>query len=107
MNEAAVHFSQNQVDAEVVATTLRAYDLHPRVIRDDAMLGVTGGMSVGRFAILVPEREATRAREILDEPLRESEPEDNPVLRLVIIVAIITGLLLATPFVAQVCSGPV
>jgi hypothetical protein len=106
MNEAAVHFSQNQVDAEVVATTLRAYDLHPRVIRDDAMLGVTGGMSVGRFAILVPEREAARARDILDEPIRE-EPEDNPVIRLVIIVAIITGLLLATPFVAQVCSGPV
>jgi hypothetical protein len=63
-------------------------------------------MSVGRFAILVPEREAARARDILDEPIHE-EPEDNPVLRLVIIVAIITGLLLATPFVAQVCSGPV
>lgn len=106
MNEVAVHFSSNQVDAEVAASTLRAYNLHPRVIRDDAMLGVTGGMSVGRFAILVPEREATRAREILGEPIRE-EPEDNPVLRLVIIVAIIAGLLLATPFVAQVCSGPV
>jgi hypothetical protein len=105
MNEAAVHFSPNQVDAEVVATTLRAYDLHPRVVRDDAMLGVTGGMSVGRFAILVPEREATQARDILEEPIRE-ERESNPVVRLVIIVAIVTGLLLATPFVAQVCSGP-
>ncbi|MEK6207917.1 MAG: hypothetical protein AABM32_09765 [Chloroflexota bacterium] len=106
MNEVAVHFSPNQVDAEVAASTLRAYNLHPRVIRDDAMLGVTGGMSVGRFAILVPEREAPRAREVLDEPIRE-EREDNPVMRLLIIVAIITGLLLATPFVAQVCSGPV
>lgn len=106
MNEVAVHFSPNQVDAEVAASTLRAFNLHPRVIRDDAMLGVTGGMSVGRFAILVPEREAARAREILDEPVRE-EREDNPVIRLVIIVAIITGLLLATPFVAGVCSGPV
>jgi hypothetical protein len=105
MNEVAVHFSPNQVDAEVTASTLRAYDLHPRVIRDDAMLGVTGGMSVGRFAILVPEREATRARDVLDEPVAR-EREDNPVLRLVIIVAIITGLLLATPFVAGMCSGP-
>jgi hypothetical protein len=106
VNEVAVHFSPNQVDAEVAATTLRAYNLHPRVIRDDGMLGVAGGMSVGRFAILVPEREAAQARTVLDEPIRE-EREDNPVVRLVIIVAIITGLLLATPFVAQVCSGPV
>jgi hypothetical protein len=106
MNEIAVHFSPNQVDAEVAASTLRAYNLHPRVIRDDAMLGVTGGMSVGRFAILVPEREAARARDVLDEPIRE-EPEDNPVVRLVIIVAIIAGLLVGTPFVAGMCSGPV
>ena len=41
----------------------------------------------------------------LEEPVRE-EPEDNPVLRLVVIVAVIAGLLLATPFVAQVCYGP-
>ena len=34
------------------------------------------------------------------------EPEDNPVLRLVVIVALIVGLLLATPFVAQACYGP-
>ena len=45
-----------------------------------------------------------KAREVLEEP-RLEEPADNPVLRLVIIVALITGLLLATPFVAQTCSG--
>ena len=105
MNEVAVHFSPNQVEAEVALSALRDHELHPRLVRDDAMLGVAGGMSVGRFAVLVPEREAARAREILNEPLRE-EPEDNPVLRLVIIVAIITGLLLATAFVGQVCIGP-
>lgn len=104
MNEVAVHFSPDQMDAEVAVSALRAHNLHPRVVRDDAMLGVTGGMSVGRFAVLVPEREAARARAVLNEPIRE-EPADNPVLRLVVIVAIITGLLLATPFVAQVCSG--
>lgn len=106
MNEVAVHFSPNHVEAEVAVSTLRAHDLHPRLIRDDAMLGVAGGMSVGRFAVLVPEGEAARARAVLREPVRE-EPEDNPVLRLVIIVAIITGLLLATAFVGQVCIGPV
>lgn len=106
MNEVAVHFSPNQVDAEVAVSALRAYDLHPRVARDDAMLGVTGGMSVGRFVVLVPEREAARARAVLSEPVRE-EPEGNPVLRMVIIVAIITGLLLTTPFVAGMCSGTV
>jgi hypothetical protein len=106
VNEVAVHFSTNQVDAEVTVSALRAHNLHPRLIRDDAMLGVTGGMSVGRFAVLVPEGEAARARAVLREPVRE-EPEDKPVLRLVTIVAIIVGLLLTTPFVAQVCSGPV
>ena len=105
MKEVAVHFSPNQVDAEVAASTLRAYDLHPRVARDDAMLGVAGGLSAGRHVVLVPEREAARARVILDEPIAP-ERADNPVVRLVIIVAVITGLLLATPFVAQVCSGP-
>jgi hypothetical protein len=105
VNEAAVHFAPNQVEAEVAASALRAYELHPRVARDDAMLGVAGSLSVGRFVIFVPEREAARARAVLSEPLRE-EPPDNPVLRLVIIVALIVGLLLATPFVAQVCSGP-
>jgi len=41
----------------------------------------------------------------LGEPLRE-EPNDNPILRLVVVVAVITGLLLATPFVAQACYAP-
>jgi hypothetical protein len=106
VNEVAVHFASNQLDAEAAAGALRAYNLHPRVARDDAMLGVVGGSSLGRFVVLVPEREAARARAVLSEPVPE-EHEDNPVLRLGIIVAIIVGLLLATPFVAQVCSGPV
>jgi hypothetical protein len=55
--------------------------------------------------IFVPAEEEERAREVLDEQPLE-EPEDNPVLRLAVIVALIVGLLLATPFVAQVCSGP-
>lgn len=106
MNEVAIHFSPNQVDAELAMSALRAYNLHPRTVRDDGMLGDTGGLSVGRFVVLVPEREAARARAILHEPIPK-EQEDNPVLRLVVVVAIITGLLLATPFVAQVCVGPV
>ena len=55
MNEVAVHFAANQVDAEVAASALRAARLRPRVARDDAMLGVAGGLSVGRFVVLVPE----------------------------------------------------
>jgi hypothetical protein len=106
VNEVAVHFASNDLDAQAAASALRANDLHPRVARDDAMLGVAGGLSIGRFVVLVPDREAARARIVLKEPVRD-EPEDNPVLRLVVIVAIITGLLLATPFVAQVCNGPV
>ncbi|MGH2472096.1 MAG: hypothetical protein ACRDG6_06810 [Candidatus Limnocylindria bacterium] len=105
MNEVAVHFAPNQVDVEVAASALRAHLLHPRVVRDDPMLGVAGGMSVGRFVVLVPEREAARARAVLREPIRE-EHEDNPVIRLVIVVAVIVGLLLTTPFVAGVCVGP-
>jgi hypothetical protein len=105
VNEVAVHFAPNQVEAEVAASALRAYQLHPRVARDDALLGVAGGLSVGRFVIYVPAGEAARARAVLNEPV-PTEREDNPILRLVIIVAVIAGLLLATPFVAQVCYGP-
>jgi hypothetical protein len=106
MTEVPAHFAPNEIDAEAAASALRADRLHPRVVRDDAMLGVAGGLSVGRFVVLVPEREAARARVVLREPVRD-QPEGNPVLRLFVIVAIITGLLLATPFVAQVCYGPV
>ena len=105
MSEVAVHFAVNEVDAQVAASALRADHLHPRVARDDAMLGVAGGLSVGRFVVLVPTAEAARARVVLREPVRD-EPENNPVLRLVVIVAIVTGLLFATPFVGQVCSSP-
>ena len=105
MNEVAIHFAPNQVAAEVAVSALRASNLHPRMARDDPMLGVTGGMSVGRFVVYVPEREAARARAVLREPIPK-EREDNPVLRLVVIVAVIAGLLLTTPFIAQVCVGP-
>ena len=105
MNDVAIHFAPNQMEAEVAASALRAYDLHPRVARDDAMLGVAGSLSVGRFVIFVPSREVARARAVLSEPAH-AEHGDNPILRLVVIVALIAGLLLATPFVAQACYGP-
>ena len=104
MNEVAVHFAANQVDAEVAASALRAEHLRPRVARDDAMLGVAGALSVGRFVVLVPEDEATRARAVLHESAGE-QPHDNPVVRLIVVVALITALLLATPFVARACFG--
>ncbi len=106
MKEVAVHFAVNHMDAEVAASALRAAGLHPRIVLDSSIGGVTGiTTSVGRRVVFVPAEERRRAQEILEEPVRE-EPEDNPVLRLVIIVALIVGLLLATPFVAQVCYGP-
>lgn len=105
MNEVAVHFAPNHVDAELAVSALRAYNLHPRMVRDDPMLSTAGGLSGGRFVVFVPEREAARARAVLREPIQK-EREDNPVLRLVVIVAVIAGLLLTTPFVAGVCVGP-
>lgn len=106
MNEVAVHFPENHMEAEVAASALRAAGLHPRVALDTT-LGLGAGLTTnsGGRVVYVPAPEETRARRILDE--REYvEPEDNPIRRLVIIVAIITGLLLSTPFVAQVCSRP-
>ena len=104
MKEVAVHFARDHMDAEVAVSALRAARLHPRVALDTAL---GGGLTsnTGRRVIFVPAAEEERAREVLEEPPLE-EPEDNPVLRMVIIVALIVGLLLATPFVAQVCSGP-
>ena len=101
MNEVAVHFARDHMDAEVAVSALRAARLHPRVALDNTL---GGGLtsSTGRRVIFVPAEEEERARDVLDErPLEEAE--DNPVLRMVVIVALITGLLLATPFVAQAC----
>jgi len=104
MKEVAVHFARDHMDAEVAVSALRAARLHPRIALDNTM---GGGLTsnTGRRVIFVPASEEDRAREVLEEAPLE-EPEDNPVLRMVVIVAVIVGLLLATPFVAQVCSGP-
>ncbi len=105
MNEVAVHFAANGTDADVAASALRAAGLHPRIALDTAF-GLAAGLTSnsGRRVIFVPATEEDEAREVLQEPRRE-EPKDNPVLRMVVIVALIVGLLLATPFVAQACSG--
>ena len=103
MNEVAVHFARDHMDAEVAVSALRAARLHPRIALDTTL---GGGLTsnTGRRVIFVPAEEEGRARDVLDEQPLE-EPEDNPVLRMIVIVVIITGLLLATPFVAQVCYG--
>jgi hypothetical protein len=107
MTDVVVHSAIDQMDAEVAASALRAGRLHPRIAPDitASRFGAGGQTTAGRWLVYVREQEEQLAREILDEPVLE-EREDNPVLRLVVIVAIITGLLLATPFVAQVCYGP-
>lgn len=101
MNEVAVYFARDHMDAQVAASALHAARLHPRIALDTT-LGGSYTSNTGRRVVFVRADEEKRAREILDEPLLE-EPEDNPVLRMAVIVAIVVGLLLATPFVAQVC----
>jgi len=103
MNEVAVHFARDHMDAEVAVSALRAARLHPRIALDNTL---GGGLtsSTGRRVIFVPAEEEERARDVLDERPPQ-EAEDNPVLRMVVIVALIAGLLLATPFVAQACYG--
>jgi hypothetical protein len=105
MNEVAVAYPRDGVEADIVASALRAERLHPRIALDNT-LGLGAGMttSTGRRIVYVPEAEGARAREILGDE-GPDEREDNPVVRMVVIVAIITGLLLATPFVAQICAG--
>lgn len=70
MTEVVVHFAPNEIEAQTAAGALRANSLHPRVARDDAdaMLGVGGGISMGRFVVLVPDCEAGTAHEILRPP---------------------------------------
>lgn len=107
MSEVVVHFAIDRTDAEVAASALRVERLHPRVAPDDASPRFGAGTlaTFGRWLVYVPDREAEAAREILEEP-RLEEAEDNPVFRLLLITALIAGLLLATPFVAQVCYRP-
>ena len=104
MTEVAVHFAANGSDADVAASALRAAGLHPRIALDTTF-GLASGLTSnsGRRVIYVPAREERDARDVLQEPAYEEEPEDNPILRMIVIVAIIVGLLFATPFVAQVC----
>ena len=97
--EVAVQFSRSEVDAQVAASALSADGLHPRLVRDDAMLGVAGALSIGRFAVLVPADEAWRAREVLQEPEREP-PEENVILRAAIIAGGLLALLLAAALLA-------
>ena len=103
MNEVAVHFAANGTDADVAASALRAAGLQPRIALDTTF-GLAAGLisNSGRRVIFVPAAEEEEAREVLQEP-RLEEPQDNPVLRMIVIVALIVGLLLATPFVAQAC----
>ena len=103
MTEVAVHFAANGSDADVAASALRAAGLHPRIALDTTF-GLASGLTSnsGRRVIYVPAREERDARDVLQEPAYE-EPLDNPILRMMVIVAIIVGLLFATPFVAQVC----
>lgn len=70
MREVVVHFAPNEIEAQTAAGALRANRLHPRVARDDAdaMLGIAGGISMGRFVVLVPDEEGGAAREILRPP---------------------------------------
>ena len=98
-----MHFAANGTDADVAASALRAAGLHPRIALDTTF-GLAAGLTSnsGRRVIFVPATEEGEAREVLQEPQFE-EPEGNPVLRMIVIVAIIVGLLLATPFVTQAC----
>jgi hypothetical protein len=94
------------MDAQVAAAALRAAGLHPRIVLDSSIGAVTGiTTNLGRRVVYVPAEERGRAQDILEEPVRE-EGEDNPVLRMIVIVALIVGLLFATPFVAQACYAP-
>ena len=90
MSEVAVHFAPDRMDAEVAASALRAERLHPRIAPDQSGFRFLpwSATTGGRWLVYVPDVR-----------------EDNPILRLVVLVALITGLLLATPFVAQVCYG--
>src|SRR5438093_58413 len=74
------------------------------ILRVPPRIAIGSSLGIGRFVVLVPEDEATRARAVLHESAGE-EPHDNPVVRLIVIVALMTGLLLATPFVARACFG--
>ena len=101
-----MHFAPKRIDAEVAASALRAEHLHPRIAPDPAsgILARGAATSAGRWLVYVPEHEEAQSREILDEPAMV-EREDNPILRMVTIVVLISALLLATPFVAQACYG--
>jgi len=107
VSEVAVHFAPNRMDAEVAASALRAEHLHPRIAPDPASeILARGAMtSVGRWLVYVPEHEEAQSREILDEPAADAR-EDNPILRMVTIVVLVSALLLATALVAQACYGP-
>jgi hypothetical protein len=106
MSDVIVHFAIDRMDAEVAASALRAERLHPRIAPDitSSRFGAGGVTTAGRWLVYVPKLEERQAREILEEPVRE-ELEGNPIVRMVVIVALIAGLLLATPFVAQACGA--
>jgi hypothetical protein len=92
------------MDAETAAAALRARGLHPRVERDSPMAGVAGRTSLGRFVVIVPAREAHRARLVLGTP-RPRDEVDRPILRLFLMLGLVSGLVLAAAVVGPVCYG--
>ena len=102
MSDVAIYFARDRMDADVAASALRAARLHPRIALDTpfGQGGIT--TNTGRRVVYVPASEEGRARGVLQEP-RVEETEDNPLLRLGVIAALIVGFLAATAFVAQAC----
>ena len=72
MSEVAVAFPNDETSAEVVATQLRAEGIAARVDR-----GLSGSYQVpsrGHMTVVVQERDAARAHEVLGTRPREERP---------------------------------
>ncbi|MFN2519877.1 MAG: hypothetical protein ABR525_02395 [Candidatus Limnocylindria bacterium] len=86
-----VHHEDHEASAEVVAAGLRAQGIPAAVERDDDLLAITGPLSRGRFAIVVPDRQSRRARRALGEPLEPRSRGAGPYVT----AALLFGMLAA------------
>ena len=102
MEEVVVATADNEVEAEVIASRLRAANI-PARIRYDSQAGIPRqiapsglGFGPGAFRVAVPAEHAAEARELVSEV--ETRPSRrSPVLRAIAIVVLISFALVWIP----------
>ena len=102
MEEVVVATADNEVEAEVIASRLRAANI-PARIRYDSQAGIPRqiapsglGFGPGAFRVAVPAQDATAARELISD-VERVPTRRSPLLRAIAIAVLVSFALVWVP----------